>query len=57
MRAGVILWIMGPTPSAPFDPEASDDLALTTRWIPLVIPLSAVMILAMMMLIWIEVLA
>ena len=42
---------------APFDPEASDELARTMRWIPLVIPLAGALILVLTLLVWAAVLA
>jgi hypothetical protein len=39
------------------DPEATDELARTTRWIPLVIPLAGALILIAVALLWGVVLA
>jgi hypothetical protein len=57
MRADLILGIMNTHRPAPFDSEASNDLARTTRSIPLAIPLAAALIRAMVVLVWSGVLA
>ena len=57
MRADLILGIMNTHRPAPFDSEASNDLARTTRSIPLAIPLAAALIRAMVVLVWGGVLA
>jgi len=57
MRTGLILMAMdSQRRPLPLDPEHPDDLAHTTRWIPLVIPVAGALILAITLLVWIAVL-
>lgn len=57
MRTGLILMAMdSQRRPLPLDPEHPDDLARTTRWIPLVIPVAGALILAITLLVWIAVL-
>ena len=55
-REALILVAMDSHRPAPFDPDAANDPARTMRWIPLVIPLAAAMILGLMAFIWLAVL-